>query len=325
MRLLEHAPTQRNDQAGVLGERDEVAGRNEAELGVVPAHERFERDRQPGTDVDDRLVVDDQLVALERAVQSGDARQSVRGVGCFAVGLVLDAAPAALLGAVHRVVGFAQQLGRVGLVARDRDADARAHEQGLGVDLERLLQDRRDAIDRGVHLEVVLHVFDDDDELVTAEPRDRVGRAQPVDHALRDLGEQTVAGVVTEAVVDELEPVEVEEEHGHRGLVAARALQRVGQAVVQQRAVRQSGQLVVVRAVLEVFAGAGLFDRNRGERDDPFEQRSMAVAVDVVVIEEQRERARDGVAVRQLDRHGPADRMPSSIATSLTRSESVVA
>ena len=89
---------------------------------------------------------------------------------------------------------------------------------------------------------------------------------------LRDLGEQAVAGVVAEAVVDELEPVEVEEQHRDRRVVATRALQRVGQAVVQQRPVREPGQLVVVRAVLEVLARPGLLDRDGGERDDALEQ-----------------------------------------------------
>ena len=106
-RVLEHAPAQRDDQSRVLGERDEVAGRDEPELGMVPAHERFERHRRPGANVDDRLVVDDQLVAFQRSVQTRDARQAVCSVRHLAVGLELDAAAPTLLGPVHRVVGFA--------------------------------------------------------------------------------------------------------------------------------------------------------------------------------------------------------------------------
>jgi len=147
--------------------------------------------------------------------------------------LELDAAPSPLLGSVHRVVGLAEEVDRLGVVASDRHADARAHEQGLGVDFEGLLQDGGDPLDRGVNLEVVLHVFDDDDELVPAEPRDGVRTSQPAEHALRDLREQAVARVVPETVVDELEPVEVEEQHRDCRLVATRALQRVGETVVQ--------------------------------------------------------------------------------------------
>ena len=80
-----------------------------------------------------------------------------------------------------------------------------------------MLEDRGDPLYRGVHFELVLHVFDDHDELVAAEACNGVGPAQAVDHALRDLGEETIAGIVAQAVVDELEPVEVEEEHGDCG------------------------------------------------------------------------------------------------------------
>ena len=66
MHVLEHPPTERDDEPGVLGQRNELAGQHEPELGVVPADERLGRDRLARRDVDDRLVVDDQLVAFER-------------------------------------------------------------------------------------------------------------------------------------------------------------------------------------------------------------------------------------------------------------------
>ena len=155
-------------------------------------------------------------------MQSRDARQSVGRVGrLVAIGLVLDAAPPTLLGPVHRVVGFAQEIVGLRFIAGDGHSDACADEQGLGVHLERLLEDRGDPCDRGMNLEVVAHVLDDHHELVPAEPCDRIGPAQAFDHALRDLAEEAVARVVAETVVDELEPVEVEEEHRYGGLVAA--------------------------------------------------------------------------------------------------------
>ena len=56
-------------------------------------------------------------------------------------------------------------------------------------------------------------VLDQDGELVAAEPRDRVAGPDRVGEALADRLEQRVAGRMTEAVVDGLEVVEVEEEH----------------------------------------------------------------------------------------------------------------
>ena len=51
-------------------------------------------------------------------------------------------------------------------------------------------------------------------ELVAAEPRDQILLAHGAAQALGDLDQQPVAGLVAEAVVDDLEVVEVEEEHG---------------------------------------------------------------------------------------------------------------
>ena len=68
--------------------------------------------------------------------------------------------------------------------------------------------------------------------------------------ALGELGQQLVAALVAEAVVDDLEAVEVEHEHGDGAAVAGGERERVVDAVDEQRAVRQPGQRVVQRAVL---------------------------------------------------------------------------
>ena len=60
-------------------------------------------------------------------------------------------------------------------------------------------------------------VLGQDRELVAAEAGDRVARAQRLLEPRGDRREQLVAGRVAEAVVDELELVEVEEEHRDRG------------------------------------------------------------------------------------------------------------
>jgi len=101
-------------------------------------------------------------------------------------------------------------------VIGDHDADARGDVQ---LDLSR---DRRGA-DRLPHplRDLLRHPWvvrppADDRELVTADPREDVGLAhsagQPVDHPAQHV----VAGVVSQAVVDDLERVEVGEDHGRR-------------------------------------------------------------------------------------------------------------
>ena len=56
----------RRDQPGLLGQRDELHGRDPAALGVLPAHERLDGDEPALGEVDDRLVLDDQLAVLDR-------------------------------------------------------------------------------------------------------------------------------------------------------------------------------------------------------------------------------------------------------------------
>ncbi len=86
----------------------------------------------------------------------------------------------------------------------------------------------------------VLDVLDQDGELVAAEARDGVARAQRLLEARRDRGEQLVAGGVPEAVVDELELVEVEEEDGDRAVGAPRLAEGVLEAVEEEGAVGQA-------------------------------------------------------------------------------------
>ena len=85
-------------------------------------------------------------------------------------------------------------------------------------------------------------------ELVAAEPRRGVCRAHRALHAATDLGEHLVADRVTECVVDRLEVVEIEEQHG--GLpVAARhsGFDPLG----EEGAVRQPREDVVERLVAQ--------------------------------------------------------------------------
>ena len=65
-----------------------------------------------------------------------------------------------------------------------------------------------------------------DDELVAAHPADGVARAHGGRHALGRLDEHEVAGAVAERVVDDLEPVEVADEHADAAVGAGRQRQR---------------------------------------------------------------------------------------------------
>ena len=89
------------------------------------------------------------------------------------------------------------------------------------------------------------HVLGEDHELVAAEAGDGVVGAHDRAEPLGEADEQLVAGAVAEAVVDDLEPVEVEEEDRHLLLQLPGPDQRVLEPVEHEGAVRQAGEVVV--------------------------------------------------------------------------------
>jgi hypothetical protein len=90
------------------------------------------------------------------------------------------------------------------------------------------------------------------DELVAAQPPDYVPRAQCLTQPRRDLDEQRIASRVPEAVVHELEAIEIQQQHRDR---LARAGPRVLQVIEHQSSVRQAGQRIVQRLIADVRFG----------------------------------------------------------------------
>ena len=201
------------DEAGLLGDSDELVGRNELHVGTLPAHERFEVRRPPRRERDDRLVVRDQLVAIDRAPQRGLEVEPGRDEGLHPFVEELDASPATVLGAVHRGIGVTDELvGALVAAVPDRDTDRRGEHHLVGAEDERRAQHLVEATGAIGDLVDVARLVAEHDELVAAEPGDGVALARSRPQPLGDLDEQGVADVVTEAVVDVLEPVEVEQQ-----------------------------------------------------------------------------------------------------------------
>src|SRR6185312_982439 len=85
---------------------------------------------------------------------------------------------------------------------------------------------------------------EDDRELVAAHAAGDVGAANDEAQPLGDLGEHGVPSEVTDLLVDPLEVVEVEEQHGEATVVAVRPLDLVGQGLVEVAPVVKPGQWV---------------------------------------------------------------------------------
>ena len=177
-------------------------------------------------------------------------RQALARLALEAVVVELHALPALHLHAVHRHVGAADQpIDRAPIVGRHGDTDTGRDLDRPSVEVERVAEGLEDAADG---LPDVVHgvaVVDIERELVAAQPRDRIGAAHAMAESLRHLGEQQVAGLVAERVVDQLEVVEVEEDD--RQLLRVRVLceQAARQLLQKALAVQQPGQLIVLRHV----------------------------------------------------------------------------
>ena len=98
-----------------------------------------------------------------------------------------------------------------------------------------------------------MHVLEEHGELVAAQTGDGVLTANAEQQAFGRGDQQRIARGVSEGVVDGLEVVQVEEEHGHAALASAD--HRVLEAFGEQRSVGEARQRVVEGAVLELLLG----------------------------------------------------------------------
>ncbi len=272
----------RHDQAGALGERDELGGRDVLGVGAVPARERLGADDAARRQLHDRLVGDLEAALLDGALELAGERVAAQQRGGLAVVEDLEVPLLLLLGGVHGDVGVAQHLGGARLaVLAERDAGAGADPQRGGGELERLVERELDALgDAGGAL--VVAAVEQDRELVAAEARRQVAGAQAGAQAAGEGDQQLVADLVPEAVVDALEVVEVEEQHDRAAVGAAeRRLDLLG----EQRAVGEAGERVVVGAVREPVAVLGqlperllepvVLERDRGVVGQRLQQREV--------------------------------------------------
>ncbi|OBA61476.1 hypothetical protein A5780_19640 [Nocardia sp. 852002-20019_SCH5090214] len=71
-RLLQHHRAERDDVAAALGQVDEPGRTQNSQLRVVPAHQGLHRDRPVVAEIHDRLVVEEEFAAGQRARKIGE-------------------------------------------------------------------------------------------------------------------------------------------------------------------------------------------------------------------------------------------------------------
>ena len=249
--LAQHPAPERHDQPALLGDRDERAREHDPLLRVAPAHQRLDGDDPALVEVDERLVVELELVVVERAAQVLLELEALHHAPAHAAVEQLEARAAAVLGAIHGDVGVAHdRLGGVVGAVGDDDADRRVtitERSPIAIGAARASSSRwaTSIAPRSPGRPSHSSANSSPTMRASVSLAAATGR-EPLSH----LGEQVVAALVAERVVDELEAVDVEHEHGDRAAVASGERERVVDAVDEQRAVRQAGQRVVHRAVL---------------------------------------------------------------------------
>ena len=212
----------------------------------------------PLLEVEDRLVVELELGGLDRPLEIDLELDPLDDVGVHVRGVGAVAALALGLGPVHREVGVAKE--RLGVLGAGGDPDARAHVDLAPLDRDRIGERLEDAARGRRRVGRVVDLLDQDGELVAAEARDRVGRAQAGLEAGRDRLEELVAGPVAERVVDRLEVVDVDEEDADRVAASRGAADCEREAVEEEGAVGHAGERVVEGLVRDVVERPGVVE-----------------------------------------------------------------
>ena len=193
----------RRDQLRVLlGDGQEAARREQALLGVLPAHERLEGDDAERVELPDRLVLEPQFVELDRPAEAVLELEPVAQPALHRAVEDLERAAAAGLDALQRGVGVLDEVGAVAVL--DGDAD-----RGGQLDaVDRLLERVRQSLgERGGGAFVV--ALGQYGELVAAEARERLGDVERLvqraalleEQAVRQAGQRVVQRLVDDPVL----------------------------------------------------------------------------------------------------------------------------
>ena len=178
---------------------------------VLPAKQGFKAGIFPGRDVDNRLIFQKQLVAVQgiaqvafdASVQLGDLVHPWREEA--------EAVATGRFGFIHRKICQTQQLiRRAAVLGNQGDTNACANQlfhaaHGIG------LANLRQQFGATCHnLFLAIQILEDDGEFVSADARGKAVAIESIAQAFGHLTQQHVPGLMPACVVDNLEAVEIE-------------------------------------------------------------------------------------------------------------------
>ena len=248
----------RQNQAGLLGQRDKSVWRNQRAPWAQPADERFGTD-DPAVVRGLQLVVEHELVSCQRLAQVRFHGHAFRDDGLHLRVKKAQCIAPGLLGLIHGDVGLFQQLlFAFRVIAEQGGADAGgivvfvcAKLVGLVERGQNLLADHLDLCraNQDVRAQVLEHYH----ELIPANTGNRVFLAHARHEALRDLKQQQVADIMAEVVVQILEIVQVDEKKSASLMLTGSRCKCLVDPIQQQPAIGQMSKVVIERQTLDFF------------------------------------------------------------------------
>ena len=100
---------------------------------------------------------------------------------------------------------------------------------------------------------LLVRILEQDTELVAADARDHVALAHAALEQLGDLDQRLVARAMAESVVDRLEPVQIDEQHGRMAVIAADAGDQPLELALETPPVGKVDETVLVREMVELL------------------------------------------------------------------------
>ena len=230
--------------ARLLGDRHEELRRDRPALGMVPAGEGLDGGDPARGDVDDRLVMEGDVVGVE------GGRQLAADLGAVADPLAqlgvedLEAADAGAVPLERRLGVGDQRLGAHGGVVGDHDADRDRRGQLLEAEGEGIVEGAHDRSRELDDLGAVRQPAAHHDELVAAGPGDDIGGADGGEEPAAGAVEELIAGHVPEVAIDAAEAVDVDEQDRDRPVARLERADLLAQAVEELTPGRQPGQRI---------------------------------------------------------------------------------
>ena len=201
----------------------------------MPADQGLDADDAAGGQIVLGLVVEDKLLQAQGLAQRRLQGYLGEGAGGHVRGVELKAVAALVLGLVHGGIGVAHQGVDVDAVLGvEADADAQGDIEGPAVQIDGPLAGLGQLFGHQGGVAGAFHGVQDQGELIAPEAGERVALAHLATQAPRRFLQHPIPGQVSQAVIDGLEAVQIQEQQGHLALLATGPAQRLAQPVGEQ-------------------------------------------------------------------------------------------